>query len=293
MESPGQGRHAMELRDEGEINIRVSHLVCIKITTIAMKPRPDRIYRYMNTATAWECLKESTLAFTPPFRFNDPFDTNIAVDPVVTADDIREFYPKCAAVCPDGPTEDQVVEAYLKDPALVRNFMAKARDNFMRNSIGVACFTELRPDAMNAPLMWAHYADRHHGVVLGFETAHPNLLDIEPVDYSGDRPVHRKLGGKLDGKQYMKSKVWGYEQEWRLNATLHQCEVRMIAQTPIYVQTLSRDSFASITFGCRTPPEFKTAVALSLKQWSLAHCKVQEMQLCDLTYELTPKEFII
>jgi hypothetical protein len=255
-----------------------------------MKSRPNRLYRYMDTGTAWECLNESTLAFTPPNLFNDPFDTNIAVDLALTAEDLRDFYAKHAPEWPGGVSvsEERFVEMHLEHPERFQKVYLRAKDSFTQHARGVACFTEL----WNDPLMWAHYADKHRGVMIGFDIEHPDFSEVRFVDYSNTRPVHRQLGSKLDGKEMVKSDVWEREKEWRLSADLAKCEIRMTAtHKPVYVQRLSRDSFASITFGCRTSQEFMTAVALSLKRWNLAECELKEMKLCDFTYELEPKAF--
>jgi hypothetical protein len=248
----------------------------------------------MDAATAWECLKESTLAFTPPIRFNDPFDTNIAVDYEPNAEDLRKFYVDHVGKAANWSggvsySEDQFVAEHLKNPTRFHKVLCYARDSFMENTVGVACFTELPND----PLMWASYADKHRGVLIGFDATHPDFSEVRFVKYSKTRPVHRRLGAKLDGKEMMKSDVWDWQQEWRLSAALDQCEVRMLAQTPIYVQKVARASFSSITFGCRTSPEFKTATALSLKKFNLEKCELQEMKLCALTYEVKPKAFTI
>ena len=254
-----------------------------------MDPRPTRLYRYMPAAIAWKCLEESTLAFPPPSSFNDPFDTNIAVDLVLTEEDLRTWYSKNAAGMPGGNpvSEDRFVEKHLRDPSSFREIHSQARDSWMQNTVGVACFTKLPND----PLMWAHYADKHRGVVIGFDTTHPDFSRVRHVDYSKARPVHRRLGGKLEDMEMVKSDVWIKEEEWRISAFLADCDIRMEGNNPIYVQTLSRDAFASVTFGCRTAPEFRTAVALSLSRWNLARCELQEMKLCDLTYELKPIPF--
>lgn len=241
----------------------------------------------MSATTAWECLKDSTLAFTPPSRFNDPFDTNIAVDYEPRSDDLRAWYRCHSAGRAHGLSEDRFIEMHLNEPTRFEKVLKDAKDAFIERDVGVACFTE----QANDPLMWAHYADKHRGVMIGFDTSNPIFSNARLVKYSKMRPVHRRLGGRLSGKEMMKSNIWKCEREWRVSAALGQCEVRMIAQTPIYLQTLPRDSFASVTFGCRASVEFKSAVALSLSKWGLMKCELQEMQLCDLTYKLKPKEF--
>lgn len=57
--------------------------------------------------------------------------------------------------------------------------------NDLSKKFGIVCFTHAQP---NHPLMWAHYADKHAGICLGFE----HLEDpdsVARVDYGYDRPI--------------------------------------------------------------------------------------------------------
>lgn len=256
-----------------------------------MKSPPALIYRYIDAAGAWECLKGSTLAFTPLSRFNDPFDTNFAIDLHLTAAHLRAYYVKNKEAAKNWRggvsfSKNQFVEKHLNNPTKFQEIYVRARSSFIEEK-GVACFSELSND----PLMWAHYADKHQGVVIGFNTAHPDLSNLRRVVYSKKRPAQRQLGGKLNGMEMRKSIIWRREQEWRLSAEIKDCEIRMTALKPIYVQPLSRGSFASVTFGCKTSQEFKIAVAWTLKKWDLENCELQEVQLCDLTYKLKLQPF--
>src|SRR6266513_7739 len=99
-------------------------------TSMNNKERPPRsLYRYVDAATAWECLKEGSLAFVPPQRFNDPFDTNPALGLI-------------------GLTKQKA------------NAILTVRNSFMNNVIGAVCFTAKKDD----PLMWGHYGAKHKGV---------------------------------------------------------------------------------------------------------------------------------
>ncbi len=69
------------------------------------------------------------------------------------------------------------------------------------------------------PLMWAHYADGHHGVVVGIDVD-INKYDVRPVIYAGLHHVanagdHEILG---TAKEILchKNEVWKYEQEERV-----------------------------------------------------------------------------
>jgi ureidoglycolate hydrolase len=220
-----------------------------------MKTRPPKIlYRYVDAATAWECLKEGSLAFVPPRRFNDPFDTNPALDP--------------------GPSEQKA------------RAMSRTRYSFINNVIGVACFTAKKDD----PLMWAHYGQKHQGVMLGFNALHPALTSLQRVTYSSKRPSVDATGSNVGNALLVKSSVWMREKEWRVTAMLSKCEVKITNGAPIYVQRLNRKCFVSITFGCCADNAFIVAVANALKQWDMEHCLLRRLYLCEKTYSFKVRE---
>ena len=89
---------------------------------------------------------------------------------------------------------------------------------------GLLCFSK----TWSEPLLWGHYADKHHGVALGFEVSKEPIS----VTYSSDgkRP-HIDLSNDNSGndKQFLdlarvKHKTWEYEQEHRLIVELSDCE---------------------------------------------------------------------
>jgi hypothetical protein len=227
-----------------------------KAFILVVKERPRRfLYRYVGAATAWECLKESSLAFMPPRNFNDPFDTNPALDLV-------------------GLTEQKA------------KAMLRTRNSFMNSVIGGACFTARKDD----PLMWAHYGDEHKGVMLCFDAMHPDLAGLQRVIYSSKRPSVDVIASDVGQKLLVKSSIWRREKEWRLTAKLSKCKVRMIDGLPVYIQHLNRKCFVSITFGCRADEAFVFAVANSLKQWDMEHCRLRRLDLCEKTYSFKVRE---
>lgn len=78
--------------------------------------------------------------------------------------------------------------------------------------------------------MWAHYADKHYGVCLGFDIGELNGEPLpHPVDYNPGRLQfmldHEKELFGIDQKfvqslLYTKSHEWAYEREWRVVANL-------------------------------------------------------------------------
>lgn len=89
---------------------------------------------------------------------------------------------------------------------------------------GVLCMSE----TWESPLMWAHYADSHKGMVLGFDVPVPAYQKVRYID---KRPTLASLGitsmdemtaehmGELIG---LKSSGWEYEREWRAYVTLDE-----------------------------------------------------------------------
>lgn len=71
----------------------------------------------------------------------------------------------------------------------------------------------------NDPLMWAHYADGHHGVVIGVEVDR-GKYDVRRVNYVGPSHVQNAhINGSLETAKNIlchKYEVWEYEQEERI-----------------------------------------------------------------------------
>lgn len=80
---------------------------------------------------------------------------------------------------------------------------------------GLLCFS----DTWQNPLMWAHYADKHRGLCLGFD-----VKEARKVVYKPDRLIHaidRTRSGVesnielIDAALTTKFADWSYEREWR------------------------------------------------------------------------------
>lgn len=91
---------------------------------------------------------------------------------------------------------------------------------------GLICFS----DNWRSPVMWAHYADKHHGICLGFD-----LPDDPPkhrrVDYNPKRlrfvlDHTKRLGGLdatfIEAMCFTKASEWSYEREYRVLAKLEE-----------------------------------------------------------------------
>ena len=91
---------------------------------------------------------------------------------------------------------------------------------FVDENFGVICLSDKNDDL----LMWAHYADHHRGLCIGFDFSQFAIpIEIHPVNYSDDRPELDTDSCFLGLQQvdnarrvvYTKSSHWQYECEFR------------------------------------------------------------------------------
>lgn len=109
-----------------------------------------------------------------------------------------------------------------------RSVLKTLREHWIRR-VGFICFSS----NWESPLMWAHYADSHKGVCLGFD-----LLDEEKLQkmiYEPDRlkGLFDKTMPDSNVNEYTLMKVlttkykqWEYENEWRVFANLEDCDAK-------------------------------------------------------------------
>jgi len=123
----------------------------------------------------------------------------------------------------------------LNDPFELQPYALSDRDlrrinrviqGHFSSSKGLICFS----DNWRSPVMWAHYANKHKGVCLGFDVADSGLDPLAgPVVYNQERLQFVLDQGKdlygIDQEfirelLYTKAHEWAYEREWRAMADL-------------------------------------------------------------------------
>jgi len=151
--------------------------------------RTIRVYKFYPAKWALEAIKNQRLKVSPVDELNDPF-------------------------------EYLSVDVGQRD---VRAWMQKLR-NLIVGGNGVISFSR----EWNEPLMWAHYADSHKGVALGFDIPRYLLFEIDYIksrlkptlNIDQSEPEMKKL---LDMILRSKHKNWEYEGEFRLLRKLEDC----------------------------------------------------------------------
>jgi hypothetical protein len=122
----------------------------------------------------------------------------------------------CELELPGGPLPPNASQAEIYGRGN-QGWGLQLRHSQSLRSTRLASFSATRTN----PLLWAHYADSHRGICVGFSTsATPELSAAVPIQYSASTPVWRGDGKDLTATVFAtKSLDWAYEEEWRVFST--------------------------------------------------------------------------
>ena len=152
--------------------------------------------------------------YSSPASFNDPFEMSAMFD-APGQDEVMTLLDET------GPLTD----LHLSKSARGKIYR-RVRTNLGMNrvvsrewidSIGVLCLTS-SPDDL---LMWAHYAQNHTGICLGFDSGFEPFSTAQPILYQEGRARVVPLDTASREEQlvakvlFVKSPHWRYESEWR------------------------------------------------------------------------------
>lgn len=280
------------------------------------------LYKYVAPSRT-SILQNGLIRFTPPARFNDPFEMrpyykaladehdvnqvlaeqsmeDILKDELKLAyadvsDDVRRLVPVeflsffASAIAPSG------VEAM---PALLDTFSAGLRKPLtegFNEHIGVLSLTE-KADNL---LMWAHYAQEHTGFVIEFDA--DNLFFhqrrgesdefgyLRKVNYSMTRP-NVVLTKVTSTEMFLtKSEDWRYEQEWRMLRPLKDAtEVRENDEgESIHLYQVPGSCITKVIVGARMNEEKRHNIRRIISNnTELGHVKIFEAVLDEQQFKL-------
>jgi hypothetical protein len=258
-------------------------------------------------------LDKLSLKVTPPNEFNDPFEFS----PIVKTSDPKaagrerlnriladpSFYNKnrsAFASCKDFADFKSFVQSKLdffeQDLAKrLTNLDAEFQNDvlpFLSSHYGVICFSAMDCD----PLMWAHYATSHSGLMLEFAADCPLFQGgaFFVVDYHQDRAIYDP-SLPADGKQVVtlarrKSTHWGYEKEYRVVVKLADTkQVTISGAKPLYLQAINAKWITSVTVGCKCPDTLKAAVSKLLARTDLNHIARYQIEMDRGQFQLLRK----
>jgi len=226
-----------------------------------------KFFKYASIDAALLIIRDSTLKFTSPDEFNDPFDT-------------YPYFPR------EG--YEKMVQRIRKQNDL--RFTFKQREQmftvtntlqFRKSTSSHAAATCFSKSATVLP-MWAHYANNHEGCVIEFELKHedakavaikmyinPYYRDTEflvpqEVIYSDDRPpAYDKSGSTLNMSltvMFTKSTQWSYEQE-----------MRCVKNNVSGIYPFPRHQLKRVILGLKTSDADKKKIRALVKEMMLLH----------------------
>ena len=143
-----------------------------------------RVYHFLSPEYGLKDLKEKRLKISEAMSLNDPFEF-LGVD--LSCKETRKK---------------------------IKNLKQKSSKYF-----GLICFSK----NWNSPVQWAHYANKHQGICLGFEIPDKRLKKVKYVD---KRP---SLSSTMTDDEFRKLFLtkfshWSYEEEYRMFLNLTEQE---------------------------------------------------------------------
>jgi hypothetical protein len=157
----------------------------------------------------------------------------------------------------------------------------------LNRGVGILSLTEV-PDK---PLMWAHYAESHRGILLGFNEEHSffncqcsdndEFYFLRKVIYADLPPTTSALGVDGNALFVTKGTKWSYEQEWRMLAPLEDSSRCIeISGDTVHLFALPPQALVSVVIGARASAELERSVRDAERASAeLAHISVSRAAL--------------
>lgn len=262
-----------------------------------------RLYKYCD-AGGIEILRSNSIKVSSPSEFNDPFDCNPIPDTTTPASrEALKAMIKAASdvwkslsrgITPPGiPIEVDLAEVARNFELILENRLSNTREvhNAMMlalDKLAVLCLSAQR----NNHLMWAHYGDRHRGLVIEVEsegifeigddsTVHKRLL---PVQYSDYRPFFRFDSVLAPDTYTTKGKAWSYEEEWRIIHHQKEFISRIVGGRELHLLPLPPENIRSVLLGSKMPDSHRREVRRLLSDGHYNHVQLVQTEMDPLSY---------
>jgi len=254
--------------------------------------RPERV----------DVIEKLEIRFTQPDALNDPFELRPRFESLIPEAEVLahysatpvDFEPMLRQAYAMLPDEHRSRLAYEDAASAFRSFMDTERGRsavsaglltFLRSmrdmapplcatiyealnrNVGILSLTEV-PDDL---LMWAHYADSHRGILIGFDERHAffnrrrsendEFYFLRKVFYADIPPAPSILTIEGNAMFVTKGTKWAYEREWRLLAPLKDSSRCVkVAGDSVHLYSFPPDALTSIVIGARAVATMEDAV---------------------------------
>lgn len=242
-----------------------------------------RLYKYVPPERV-DILKNAMIRFTQPSALNDIFEMQPVIEHLGTVDAVREL----AAKYWDRTIDETIEEGYYRRTPEERGGLnldeAKSRARALAGdvgqqvhemveskkvevgarmlawldaTVGVLSLTD-RPDNL---LMWAHYARRHEGFLVEFDSDHgffhspcgrnDEFGRLMRVEY-GERPSTVMIEATVGELFFTKGRYWSYESEWRMVLPVDRAAKRLPSEAgTVNLFALNPACISGVVLGCR------------------------------------------
>lgn len=177
---------------------------------------PRYLYKYTTLDSLELILKSSSLKFSKPSEFNDPFDCNITIDTNNTSEEIETYIESLKQNRKLEASEIETLRQKFHNPKdlflLTNQSVKNAKESF-----GISCFSKNDKNIV----MWAHYADKNKGACLKFDILADTDFFMTPffVNYKVNYPKFNYINNRNEVGRFLletKSDEWAYEKEIRV-----------------------------------------------------------------------------
>ena len=252
------------------------------------KTNIDVLYKYksINDSTK-KLLTDGELYFPSIGMLNDPFEGSIPYifdQSELTAENIFLFMHEVAKEDHPDWTEEQICQYVYEEQKRGLLFDDKHLQQQNKETVedveklfGILSLTTNR----NNFLMWSHYTESHKGICIGFDVNKVNDIvsgTLGSVVYDDKLPIKHLNSNVIEfitGLLFTKSKVWEYEDEYRL--------VKMHASRTTI--TIPLDAIVEVTIGCKMEQKEKDEIIRVIKD-KIPTCKIYEASLSKTKFEL-------
>jgi hypothetical protein len=212
------------------------------------------LYKYCNTASI-DILDKCQLKV--PTEFDDSSE--------LTFEPIAESIPYIKMVT----SRQMGLQPTLIKNTLDRYIMQNVKGCVL-DKVGILCFSA---DSNNHDL-WEHYASKHTGFLLGFNTMSEFFIGFEKVDYDNQKIIPNLHGNADDGRRDAKKWVlrknrdkWEYQNEYRKIVPLNQTIINNSHIPPWHMLPIDPTIITSVTLGSKSTLKARINEILSRTIW--------------------------
>jgi hypothetical protein len=284
------------------------------------------LYKY-GSGDRVRVLTSGQIRFTPANALNDPFELKPYFEELVTEGELLahweenpldmtphllEAYEKAPqlhhlitrekwlemarASLESDEGQDSLGEMWQMAMGLLRGVARDLRSqmhNMLRAGVGILSLSE----TPTHPLMWAHYADEHRGMLLSLDDQHrffdrrrgPNdeFYHLRQVVYRLPQPRASLSGLESADVFLVKRPEWSYEREWRMLAPLQAADLVLgSAPNEIHLFNIPPAAISGVILGARSSDVLKDSVRALQRDVRYRHLRIQRAVLDDRSQQI-------